>query len=212
MVFDFESHKKALDNYLEKIEFLYSGDIISSVEKEFVIERSNSSFSSLFIKDILVELYNFSFENMVENSTELVFTKGTDLVEVFEKVNDNIRMAFYSESSKHNLLKTHIPFYPNSGSHWLPSYFHTALYYNGQPFYFSPKIEDDKDDSVIYLVDGAIQSMVWSLQNMEYIIEDNKHIVRLPFYYCKYKSYKVRIVDIEKLRDDKINLVLDGDN
>jgi hypothetical protein len=73
-------------------------------------------------------------------------------------------------------------------------------------------ILDEVDDCHFYLVDKPIQSMVWSLQNMIYDIEfnykSNSHMIKLPIYDCDFISYKIRVVDTQKLRNDKINSIL----
>jgi hypothetical protein len=57
--------------------------------------------------------------------------------------------------------------------------------------------------------------MVWALQNMEYQIIDlnnglYEHIVNVPVYNCNYNSYKIRVIDTQKIREEKINTLLDG--
>jgi hypothetical protein len=80
--------------------------------------------------------------------------------------------------------------------------------------YYSPLIEDSEDDCYFYLVDKPIQSMVWSLQNMNYkIVENNyqfEHIVSFPIYHCDYNVYKIRVVNTQKIREEKINTLLNG--
>jgi hypothetical protein len=78
--------------------------------------------------------------------------------------------------------------------------------------YYSPLISDDVDDCHFYLIDRPIQSMVWSLQNMNYSVNkgfsSNEHVIKIPIYNCDYESYKIRVVNTQKLRNDKINLIL----
>ena len=57
-----------------------------------------------------------------------------------------------------------------------------------------------------------IQSLVWSLQNMTYDIEDDygvyKHTVNYKFYHCDYNSTVVHVKNTSKLRDEKIDSLL----
>jgi hypothetical protein len=83
--------------------------------------------------------------------------------------------------------------------------------------FYSPLINDD-DELTLYVVDNSIQSLVYSLQNMDYVIEsiDNnnlewKHTINYSLYDCRFNSYKISIKDVSKLRNDKINKILNGD-
>ena len=50
------------------------------------------------------------------------------------------------------------------------------------------------------------------LQNMNYSINrsfsSNEHTVKIPIYNCDFDSYRIRVVNTQKLREDKINLIL----
>ena len=52
---DFEYHKNTLENLLQKIEFIYSGDVISSVEIKFNRDLKHKSFSASFVKEIIID-------------------------------------------------------------------------------------------------------------------------------------------------------------
>ena len=82
-------------------------------------------------------------------------------------------------------------------------------------------ISDSKNlnifDKISELDINSIQSLVYSIQNMDYTIEsvndDNiewKHTITYNLYDCKFNSYKLSIRDVSKLRIDKINKILDG--
>jgi hypothetical protein len=108
-----------------------------------------------------------------------------------------------------------------------PSYFYKIQKYisvNVDVFY-SPLIKDNEDELVLYVVDNSIQSLVYSIQNMDYIMEPNmaiysftddnmewKHKINYNLYDCNYKSYKLVIKEISKIREDKINKILNGNN
>jgi hypothetical protein len=77
---------------------------------------------------------------------------------------------------------------------------------------------NDDDELTLYVVDNSIQSLVYSLQNMDYVIEpiDNnnfewKHTINYNLYDCRFNSYKISIKDVSKLRNDKINKILNED-
>ena len=56
--------------------------------------------------------------------------------------------------------------------------------------------------------------MVWTLQNMNYSVSkgfsSNDHVIKIPIYNCDYEVYKIRVMDTQKLREDKINILLNG--
>jgi hypothetical protein len=99
-----------------------------------------------------------------------------------------------------------------------PGYFYNIDRYNNMnlEIFHSPIIEEDKGESIMYLVDSGIQSLVYSIQNMTYEVEKVvefdkwKHTINYSLYDCKYKSYKLIIKDLSKIREDKIKKILDG--
>jgi hypothetical protein len=116
------------------------------------------------------------------------------------------KIIFYSTNSNLNLqLGGHLVEPEDDGHSYLPNYFtrrFKIMAYNREvSAYYSPLIEDDLDDCHFYLVDRPIQSMVWSLQNMDYSIKS-------PIYDCDFEVYKIRVVNTQKLREDKINSIL----
>ena len=78
--------------------------------------------------------------------------------------------------------------------------------------FYSPMIKDTDDDCHFYLIDKPIQSMVWSLQNMTYDMNrgfsSNDHCIKLPVYDCNYNAMKIRVINTQKLREEKINSIL----
>jgi hypothetical protein len=99
-----------------------------------------------------------------------------------------------------------------------PSYFYNIDKYphiNLEIFY-TPLIKED-DESILYVVDNSIQSLVYSIQNMDYKIEPNdesntewKHTMIYNLYDCRFNSYKLSIRNVSRLRHDKINKILNG--
>jgi hypothetical protein len=213
-----DNYKKTLEDFLQKIDFIYSGDVISSVDKSYYQKIKHSSFSAGLIKDMMIDIYNFSFEQMLQKSKETIIHRNnfSDIYELINKIPINPKIIFYSINSNLNLnLGSHV-LESDDDKGFLPSYFtrRFKLMSHGVEVsaYYSPKIEDDIDDCCFYLTDRPIQSMVWSLQNMNYVINkgfsSNEHSIKIPIYNCDYKVYKIRVVNTQKLREDKINLIL----
>lgn len=97
-----------------------------------------------------------------------------------------------------------------------PSYFYPIDKFIGinVDVFYSPLINDE-DEMVIYVVDNSIQSLVYSIQNMDYKIEPNdekniewKHTMFYNLYDCRFNSYKLSIRNVSRLRNDKINKIL----
>jgi hypothetical protein len=215
---DFEYHKTTLENFLQKVDFIYSGDVISSVEMKFNRSLNHNSFSASFIKEIIIDVYKKSFNKMIEKSEEIIVNRNSfhDIYDFMDSIPLIPKILFYSKNSNLNLkLGSHL-LEEEDGKGYLPNYFNRRFkflsYGKEVSAYYSPKIEDDIDDCHFYLVDKPIQSMVWSLQNMIYDIEfgpiSNNHMIKLPIYDCDFMAYKIRVVDTQKLRNNKINLIL----
>jgi hypothetical protein len=220
MDFDFLKYKKQLEDYLIKMDFMFSGDVINSKNLKFKKDIRHQSFSSIFISEIMVEIYNWSFEKMMEKSKDIIVhrNKFTNLYGLLNECNINTQIIFYSKNSNINLNLGALGGFINEKNTrgYLPSYFTRSFKLTTQgndvSVYYSPLIEDTEDDCYIYLVDRPIQSMVWSLQNMTYDIleKESSHEVNIPVYYCDYNVHRVRIIDTQKIREEKINTLLDG--
>ena len=57
---EFHKHKKTLEDFLQSIDFIYSGDIITSTDKKVVEKFKHSSFSASLFKKLMIEIYNYS--------------------------------------------------------------------------------------------------------------------------------------------------------
>lgn len=215
----FSNYKKTLEDFLVNIDFIFSGDVLNSIDKQFYEKLNHSSFSAIFVKKVLTEIYNYSVESMFTKSEEIIIHRNSysDIYDIMSSVPINPKILFYSQNSNINLnLGSHVVENSDSEDSYLPNYFtrrFKLLSHNREvSSYFCPQITDGLDDCHFYLVDKPIQSMVWSLQNMQYSINkcfsSNEHIIQIPFYNCNYKSYKVRVVNTQKLREDKINSIL----
>jgi hypothetical protein len=213
---NFDNYKKSLENFLQSIDFIYSGDVINSVDKKYVNKLKHSSFSAQLFREMMIDIYNYSFEKMFEKSKEIIIHSSSfsDIYELIDKIPINPKILFYSTNSQMNLgLGSHLE---DDGHIYLPSYFTRRFklmsYGKEVSSYYSPLILDEVDDCHFYLVDKPIQSMVWSLQNMNYsvnkVISSNEHLIEIPVYNCDYEVYKVRVVNTQKFRNDKINSIL----
>lgn len=88
--------------------------------------------------------------------------------------------------------------------------------------FYSPLVQEDEDETILYVADGAIQSLVYSIQNMDYTIDPKidgftpnipnrwKHVMSYTLYDCRFNSYKLSIRNVSRLRHDKINQILNG--
>ena len=67
----FSDYKKTLEDLLQNISFLYSGDVISSEERTMTMGVKHNSFSTELMKNVLLDIYNESISKMIENSEEV---------------------------------------------------------------------------------------------------------------------------------------------
>ena len=213
-----DNYKKTLEDFLQKIDFIYSGDVINSIDKTYIQRFKHSSFSENLCKVVMIDIYNWSFDQMMIKSKEIIIhrSKFIDVYDLMNSLKINPKIIFYSNNSNLNLqLGDHL-LNKEDDQGYLPNYFNRRFklmsYGREVSAYYSPKIDDNIDDCHFYLVDRPIQSMVWSLQNMNYSINksfsSNEHVVKIPIYNCDYEVYKIRVVNTQKLREDKINSIL----
>ena len=212
----FSDYKKTLEDLLQNISFLYSGDVISSEDRTMTMDVKHNSFSPELMRRVLLNIYNESIAKMIENSEE-VSISTSNLKDIYQlmDMNANSKYLFYSGNSNLNLnISSHLE--GELGSYFLPSYFNQRIklssYSSDISAYFSPVIKDSIDEYEILFVDKPIQSLVWSLQNMTYEITSDygvyKHTVNYKFYHCDYNSTVVHVKNTSKLRDEKIDILL----
>lgn len=214
----FENFKKSLEDYLQSIEFIYSGDVINSIDKTFTKKIKHTSFSAEFMKEVMVDIYNYSLKKMLEDSKEIVIHRNnfTDVYSIINELSFNPKLLFFSKNSNKNLNLGHSYLDKDDTKLFLPSYFTRKFklmsYGVEVSAFYSPLVKDTDDDCHFYLIDKPIQSMVWSLQNMSYDINkgfsSNDHTIKLPIYNCDYSSLRVRVINTQKLREEKINSIL----
>lgn len=209
----FNEYKEILESNMIGISYLYSGDVISSELKSNSENIENKMESTFFIKNTVEKIYKQSIDSMFKRS--LVINKSLD----FKKIDKNSewleviiksldidfipKYAFVNDFSKLGIVR-------NIEDRYLPSYFYWIDKIKDTKLYRCPYINIvDDDEMVIYLVSDGIQSMVYSIQNMEYTIEEpNIHTIFYKFYNCNYKSYKLIIKDTQKMRNDKIDSII----
>lgn len=209
----FDNYRKSLDNFLQSIDFIYAGDVINSVNKKYLNTLKDSSFSAHLFREMMIDIYNYSFEKMSQKSKEIIIDRNSfsDIYQLMDSIPVSPKILFYSINSNMNLgLGSHLE---DDDHSYLPSYFSRRFklisYGREVSAYYSSLILDDVDDCHFYLCDRPIQSMVWSLQNIDYSVnESNDHLIEIPVYNCDYEVYKIRVVDTQKLRNDKINSLL----
>lgn len=204
------------------ISYLYNGDVISSVDSNYTEIKNSPLTSPSFIINGIVNIYQESFNIMVDKSKEFVIPEeslGDFRQEViFDRITElGIKPVYIFCSDKGKKLFG-ITKNPGTTSAF-PSYFYNIDKYphiNLEIFY-SPLIDEDEDESILYVVDNSIQSLVYSIQNMDYKIEPNdddntewKHTMFYNLYDCRFNSYKLSVRNVSRLRNDKINKILNG--
>lgn len=212
------------------ISYLYSGDILSSNDLSYTEIKGSPLTSPTFIINGISNIYNQSFEVMISKSKTLIIpeesikgigTSGNIFDKIFELGIKPVYI-FCSDKGKKlfgNILKS------NSTSA-LPSYFYSIDSYVGLnlEIFCSPLVYEDDDELVLYITDAPIQSLVYSIQNMDYTVDPTsdiegfipnipnkwKHTIFYKLYDCKFNSYKISVRNLSRLRDDKINKILNG--
>ncbi len=218
----FSEYKKTLEQNLMNISYLYNGDVVSSIDSHYTEIKNSPLTSPSFIINSIVNIYQESFDIMISKSKEFVIPlesigalgKQGNLFDRISELGIKPVYIFCSDKSKKLFGITKSPGTTSA----FPSYFYNIDKYphiNLEIFY-TPLINDD-DESIIYVVDNSIQSLVYSIQNMDYKIEPNddnniewKHTMFYNLYDCRFNSYKLSIRNVSRLRNDKINKILNG--
>lgn len=218
MTESFSEYKKTLDGVLNSVNYLYSGDIISSEIKKFKEVKNTSINSVNFILDCLHQIYDLSFYELFDKSSQIIIptesiNESSNLIDqILSKLDYSPHYIFCSQKSS-SLLGININY---NNIKPLPSYFYHIDRFVGLNLdvCFCPLIAEKDDDVVLFVSDAAIQSLVYTIQNMEYLInrsdEDRslwQHEMVYNFYNCKYKSDKIIIRNISTIRESKINQI-----
>jgi hypothetical protein len=211
----FSDYKKIIENNLVNVPFLFAGDVISSHLKSFNCQRDQEHMSPMFVIDCFDEIYRQSFYEMVSKSKEIIISS------------ESISNVYQSLTSLG--INTKFIFSTNKFSRYIGTHFKVVNHRAFPPHFYaiekifgldidilnSPLITELEDEIVIYVTDKPIQSLVYTIQNMDYVIKKISrkkwsHVINYPFYDCVYNSYKVVIRDISKIRENKIKDLLDG--
>ena len=218
----FDEYKKTIESNISNISFLYNGDVLSSTNSFYSQFKSSQSTSPSFIIRTIENIYNESFKMMDDRSETIVISKESIKLSAGGKGNIidfiigelKLKPTYIFTSEKSKTFFSSIKRLDNTRS--FPGYFYNIDRYNNinLEIFHSPIIEEDKGESIMYLVDAGIQSLVYSIQNMTYDVEkfedEWKHTINYTLYDCNYKSYKLIIKDLSKIREDKINKILHG--
>lgn len=213
----FSEYKKTLELNLQKVPILYSGDALRSSDFLYSEIKRYPHISPSFMINCIVDIYNQSFKKMELISKEVMIVDAEQSENILDKILEScgkdVKFIFTSEKSKSKLSNT----LNTNKTRSLPGYLYPIdkLTTSNIDLLTSPLIEEDDDENIFYATDNPIQSLVYSIQNMDYLIEKYKddtwkHTMNYKLYYCKFKSWKIVLKSISKLRHDKIIQILDG--
>lgn len=237
----FSEYKSIIDKNIISVPYLYDGDIDFSIDDKYTQITNSSFMSPQVIINTLIKIYNQSFEHLKKSSSEIVISEDSLKFPIgkcssldINKLLSNISLKLgshpkyiFTSCGSFNKCGFDNKFrLDNKGA--FPVYFYPITRITGSNIdvLYSPFVEDNDDEYLLYVVDGSFQSMVYSIQNMEYSvkmvngddIKNNKpyneiewiHQINYKFYNCKFKALKIVIKNISKLRNDKINQILNG--
>ena len=218
----FTEYKKTLEQNLMNISYLYNGDVVSSIDSQYTEIKNSPLTSPSFIINSIVNIYQQSFNIMIDRSKDFVIPEeslGDFRQEViFDRITElGIKPVyiFCSDKSKKifGITKT-----PGTTSAFPPYFYNIDKYpHINLEILYSPLISEEDDELILYAIDNSIQSLVYSIQNMDYKIEPNdetnsewRHTMFYNLYDCRFNSYKLSIREVSRLRNDKINKILNG--
>lgn len=227
----FEEYKSTIENNIIKFTYLYDGDVLSSKNESYSEILKHGSVSPLPIINCISDIYDKSIKSMMDRSIEKVIgIKNNNILNIPGNEADNI---FYCIDELKNKTNNFKPLYvfcsensrklfgiPNkmSNNKPFPSHLYDIHKFHSKSYdlYLAPLIDDNEDEFHVYVIDKSIQSLVYSIQNMEYDIEkissdSYKHTINYKLYDCDFTCYKLVIKDISQIREDKINQLLNVD-
>lgn len=213
----FDEYKKTIEDNVINFTYLYDGDVIDSEIRYYEEFRNSKNTSPNFIINCIKKIYDESIEIMLNRD----YKEVTIVKEKFDGITNtvselsgfNTTYVFISDNFKfpEGKLKA-------DDKRPFPHYFYEKIIFTSFGFdvYECPLISDKSDDVSIYVTDKSIQSLVYSIQNMEYKVESQngeyKHTIKYNLYNCDYNVYKINIKDLSKIRDEKINSILNGED
>lgn len=219
----FDQYRKIIESNVIEFTYLYDGDVISSSNCVYSNNIANPTTSPKFVIECIKDIYNKSISKMINNSIEINVENSNDYFNGKKTYKDLSKFInsmgfdpsyFFISENSFRLFQTRK--FTNDNKVF-PNYFYTLMdYSSGFKVYYSPNVLDHSDELNIYVTDRSIQSLVYTIQNMEYKIEskndlfDSKHSINYPLYDCDYICYKLVIKDINKIRDEKLSSILDG--
>lgn len=219
----FNEYKKTLDRALMSIDYLYAGDINSSLpQKSFSEIRENPLTSPSFVVNCISQIYKDSFDIVKERAKEVTIPEDmdspVDMSYLVSKMDSMLgypnKYVFTSKSSYNYIGFDSFKIDNNRG---LPGYLYQLTKIVGVQsiVYYSPEVEELDDAYTVYATDHPFQSMVYSLQNMEYDItplETNpitwEHKINYTLYDCKFSAVKIVIKNVKLLRNEKLTQIL----
>jgi hypothetical protein len=220
----FYNYKKTIESNLSKFTYLYDGDVISSKILSKTSLLNNDGVSPKFIIECIDDIYRMSIDTMINNSIEhnIPMTLDhfkSDITKIISEIENLNFVKFkpYNIFISKNSFDIFSKLFNQKSNRPFPIHFYklTEWIDRGLVLYHSPNIIDSNDELNIFITNKSIQSLVYTVQNMEYkVIVDNKeykHVITYPFYNCDFICYKLVIKDIDKKRDDKINKILNED-
>jgi hypothetical protein len=219
----FTEYKKTLEQNLMNISYLYNGDVVSSIDSQYTEIKNSPLTSPSFIINSIVNIYQQSFNIMIDRSKDFVIPEeslGDFRQEViFDRITElGIKPVYIFCSDKSKKIFG-ITKNPGTTSAFPPYFYNIDKYpHINLEILYSPLISEEDDELILYAIDNSIQSLVYSIQNMDYKIEPNdetnsewRHTMFYNLYDCRFNSYRLSIRNVSRLRNDKINKILDGD-
>lgn len=219
----FNEYKKTLDRALMSIEYLYAGDINSSLPQRSYFESKTSPLTSpSVIQNCIKQIYKDSFDIVKSRAKEITIPDVTGtptevgiLTSKMDSMLSYPNKYIFTSKSSYNYIG--FDSFRIDNSRGLPGYLYelTRIVGAHSRVYYSPEVEESDDSYTIYATDHPFQSMVYSLQNMEYIISQDPindmswvHEVKYSLYDCKFSSVKIIIKNLGLLRNEKLNQIL----
>lgn len=200
---------KQIEDVVSKIDYLYSGDVISSIDKKQSFNINLRRISTTNVISIINSIAEESILKMITDTTDCKMCSTYNLGDHIKEICKS-KFAFGNQTFI-NYFKTiaHVSNY-NKGTIF-DKFMYKELSQENTDIYCIDEILNrnslNSNNMIVYTCDKPIQSLVYTINTTTYLIENNIHTMEYKIFNCQFKSNKFIIRNIENDREHKLNII-----
>ena len=209
-------HNEGLETSLLKFDYLYSGDVINSIDSKISLKTSK-------VNKLIESIYDYSIISMIEKSVDKEVFDLTSLKDAISLAS-KYKYAFVNNTFinylKHgSAFTSSIKLESKNHQYFMIPYkkdMYRELSLGLLDIYsidniLNKKKLNNENEMIMYVTDKPIQSLIYTMNTSNYYMENNNHIIEYKLFNCDYNCKKIIIRDKEVDRNNKLNKLI-GDN